>query len=571
MKFYKGLLPFEVDLVLIEAERQKIINAQAVQSLLIAASDKDLSMPETTFLDAGDFMSIQNDLPKAYGVGETGIPQVAENERVRRLAQARQLRGYLLFFDQFLADFMAQLAHVRPLFAADPSLGQTYFNQVVSDLPDIAEAYRDYGGLSSKLAAANAESNEADPAASLFFDRKNRLLDHLMARFCENFNEYVLVMATLTRKRKSAQTILADKTAFIQDNEWLSQRRYQAFDIFNAFHVTATGADAKDALDQPIPKPLWYSSANQEMDVSKANIAGIEHRLSRLAGISNILRRNLSKIFYDFYEEIDTDDKSEIRFRVYDVDKSKILLSSSKHYPDKTEATEELRLAVQLATHEDHYQLLPSQDGKFYFNIIDPAQGNEVVARRIEYFETEEERTVAINYLIGFMRENFSDEGIFIVEHLLLRPRKSTDGFLPICCNDECDDCGPMDPYSHRVHVVLPGYSPRFADTDFRHFFERLIRMELPAHVLPAICWIGKDQMGEFETRYKAWLETLQQHSNNKKVPLTDTSLNDFLDILGELYTIYPEGILHDCKDDGDQRTPVILGRTHIGTIPDSM
>lgn len=570
MKFYKGLLPFEVDLELIEIEKQKILDAGNAQSLLIADADKDLPSPETTFVDPGDYISIQHDLPKAYGVGASGLPLVPETERVQRMAQARQLRAYLLFFDQILADFLAQLASVRVMFEADASLGQTYFNRVIDDLPEIADAYRDYPNLSDRLRSANAEDNAGDPENALFYKRKNRLLDHIMARFCESFNDYVLLMATLSRKRKSAQSILQDKTAFIREHEWLSQRRYHAFDFFNEFYIDPAGENLKDDQNQPIPKLLWYDTGDLQPEPQMANISGIEHRMSRLAGIPNILRRNLSKIFYDFYEEFDTDENGEIRFRVVDVDHSKILLSGSRHYPTKAEAVEELRTAVRLAAHEENYQLLTADDGRFYFNIIDLANGGEVTARRIEYFTTEELRAEAVAYLTGFMREKFSEEGIFMVEHLLLRPRKQTDNFLPVCCHSECADCGPIDPYSHRVHIVLPGYSPRFSDMDFRNFFERLLRMELPAHLLPAICWIGKDQMGAFESRYRAWLETLQKYANGKSVPQTDQTLNQFLEILGELYTIYPQGVLHDCEDEGDEQVPVILGRTHLGTISDN-
>ena len=81
----------------------------------------------------GDYYSIQNEFPRVYGIGQGGLPGEAP---AQRKAQALQLKGYLLFFDQLLADYVAQLANIRSLFSlqAPPAAGQhTYFtNQLVS-------------------------------------------------------------------------------------------------------------------------------------------------------------------------------------------------------------------------------------------------------------------------------------------------------------------------------------------------------------------------------------------------------------------------------------------------------
>jgi hypothetical protein len=56
--------------------------------------------------------SLALDLPAVYGVGPTGLPAGASPERQQ---QAHQLRTYLLFFDQLLANGQAQLAQAIPL------------------------------------------------------------------------------------------------------------------------------------------------------------------------------------------------------------------------------------------------------------------------------------------------------------------------------------------------------------------------------------------------------------------------------------------------------------------------
>lgn len=569
-KFFKGLLPFEIDQEKIDAEYAAIVTAEQAKILTIAQASKDLPLPEPRFLPVAEYTSIQHDLPRAYGVGKHGVPDVVASEREHRQAQARQLRAYLLLFDQLMADYLAQLSQIRALFEADASLGQTYFHQVVGDLPDVETAYGHYDQLENLLVRASGEHEPSADGISLFEKRKNRLMDHLLARFCESFNEYVLLQRSLSGRGRTDANMLPEKMAFLREYEWLSRNRAQALDYYNEVLVDSTGEPQLDGQGDPIAQPLWYDQTNAPPHPALANISGIEHRVARLTGIPNILRRNLSSIFYGLYEQLDDDTETDMRFRVVDTDREKILLSSSRRYDSRAEMLEELRIAIRLAVIEENYQLATTTDGRFYFNIIDRTDDN-VVARRIEYFETEAERAEAIRYLIQFLNDNYSEEGFFLVEHLLLRPRTNSDNFLPVCTEPDCVDCGTPDPYSHRVQVILPGYTPRFSDMDFRRFFEDTLRRELPAHLIPRICWIGIQQMQEFEQRYKNWLEAFRAAANGAPLDGQEQALNDLIAILNELYTIYPEGTLHDCDDAVSEFNPIILGQTHIGTLPPDM
>ena len=68
-------------------------------------------------------------------------------------------------------------------------------------------------------------------------------------------------------------------------------------------------------------------------------------------------------------------------------------------------------------------------------------------------------------------------------------------------------ECFDDDPYSYRLQIVLlPAYSERFQDMEFRQFVEETIRFEVPAHLLPKICWVDAEAMKAVEQAYKAWL-----------------------------------------------------------------
>jgi hypothetical protein len=140
---------------------------------------------------------------------------------------------------------------------------------------------------------------------------------------------------------------------------------------------------------------------------------------------------------------------------------------------------------------------------------------------------------------------------------------------MPIC-TDKCESCDPVDPYSYRVTIVFPGWTYRFSNMDFRTFMEDLIRRELPAHILPRICWIGQrkdevpddeNQMVILENVYREYLLSKTNLGQEQDIP----KLLELIDIMSKLYTIYPSGKLIDCDDeDEDIEGKIVLGRTNI-------
>lgn len=104
----------------------------------------DLKVPAGVYReDLADYYSIQNDFPKVYGIAEGGLPDSASAERK---AQALQLKGYLLFFDQLLANYLAQLQHIRALFSlsssGDKDKQHTYFLNTLESVPDLNKLLR---------------------------------------------------------------------------------------------------------------------------------------------------------------------------------------------------------------------------------------------------------------------------------------------------------------------------------------------------------------------------------------------------------------------------------------------
>ncbi len=138
-QFYQNGQPSAVDLSSYNSLLE--LNLTQAGKVLYPAESPylDVAVPTGTFrADLEDYYSIQNDFPQVYGIGQGSLPA---NVSSLRLAQARQFKGFLLFFDQLLADYLAQLSHIRDLFALERSANaaddHSYFIGDVSSVPDL--------------------------------------------------------------------------------------------------------------------------------------------------------------------------------------------------------------------------------------------------------------------------------------------------------------------------------------------------------------------------------------------------------------------------------------------------
>ncbi len=134
---------------------------------------------EGRYRDLGQYHSIQHHFPMIYGVGSDGV---SSHEPLDRQGKAKQLKGYLMLFEQHLANYLAQIAQLNRLFSIDFDQQDlhSYFHQQLTSVPEVSAMYRaKYETLDSVKAL------EKD---TTFYDRKNRIYDHLLARFGEELN-----------------------------------------------------------------------------------------------------------------------------------------------------------------------------------------------------------------------------------------------------------------------------------------------------------------------------------------------------------------------------------------------
>jgi hypothetical protein len=527
---FKNGLPFLADMNELSDTMQVIKgrNTQPKFSVL----ENDLPVPHGTYYDLQAWYPVQYSLPLTYGVGFDGLPESAGDVRK---AQAKQLKAYLLFYEQLLVNYLAQLANASELFAVDENVKQTYFSRFIetSEIAGLADLLN---GLDAAQLQQLTENEDT------FLDRRNRFLDHLLARFAESFSSYALMLYSYTDDRDIAgKQLIENKIAFIRNFPELSRDRARSFNYKDPGLVC-----------------------------SNDNTAGLARRIRLLLGYGTPYSGNI-----ELYEEKDTDGKSfERRWRLVD-DKKKIYLSSSTRYSDPSlEAAEalawkEIGNVFRYIASPSNYQIRKVK--KYVLNLVD--ETGEVIATRKQSFKTKADAEAARDEIIGFTGKIRSGEQIYIVEHVLLRPRNIPGGLFPdgdpllsVCLPEGCDPlCGEEDPYSFRITVVLNGEDGLAnKGIEFRRFAEQTIRMETPAHLGVKICWVSKEQLDEFGQVYCDWLAELAR-------PEPDPSdLHEKLVLLMEVFkrlkNVYPQAALFDCVDGNDENR-VMLGNTVITSL----
>lgn len=154
------------------------------------------------------YYSIQNDFPDVYGIGELGL---LSSETLKRKGQTKQFKGYLMFFEQILANFFAQLENLASLFSIE-EIANTYNSQPLNGVPGAEFVYREFvaqcmkknmdvsdqklmrrewkNQLDKFSVKLNAQLHDIVEDRATFYDRRNRILDHLLARMAFKYSDY---------------------------------------------------------------------------------------------------------------------------------------------------------------------------------------------------------------------------------------------------------------------------------------------------------------------------------------------------------------------------------------------
>lgn len=504
----------------------------------------DFSIPQgDKSLDISTFYSIQNDFPQIYGLKEGEITQSATP---LRKAQAKQLKAYLLFFEQLMNNYCQQLTQVQELFSMRKDADRTYFYQPLYNVPAVKDLYCafieeqqidvDDDGQADPLSWEEFKQNcngyikaldFATEDRETFLQRRNAFINHLLARFSEDFTDYA-AWTFVKHKGNISSDLVFDKLDFLQRFPELSSQRAVAFDY------TATRLD---------------EGGNEVADVwNTENVSGFEKRVAAQLGIPDFRRRSLASIF-NIHDYITIENN---HFYFWNAPAAQVaqnpelfdlLLTSETPYSER-EVVAGLNEIIEQAQYAQNYQVMQTPETwipscHYYFNVLDAGEEPKPIAGLYEYPDNRALVEDSIREVIHLIQGRYT-EGMHLVEHILLRPIEgTTENLQPVAFTFENETPVSLtlieDPYSFQVSIFLPGWAPRFQDQEFRVVVERKLRAELPAHIFPWIYWVELTQENEipavfiaFEVAFQSWLE-------NFNTPNRTTTQNQLIVRINEL------------------------------------
>jgi len=527
----------------------------------------EIKPPKGNSPDLINYRPLTNDFPAVYGVGEAGLPSDSGEGRKNK---ARQFKGYLLFFEQVLANYLAQLAQVSDLFSwteADPGYDGNkdkipgYASQYIAGIVEGLELFDADGQGNATEVDVEDILNQLSNPGNEPAERRSRFLNHLLARFAEDMTDYsmMLLLSGSTQERNNVR-----KARFLKDYPEISAGRGKAFDLLG-------NTNGK----------IWGSQ----------NVPGMAKRIARKLGIANLERRNLSTPSLKALPISANGYAGKLVFPVEGFVAGEGMSwwvfkngpSVDFQSPEEIETTVEVLLNEPLslgAFDQGTHPKNPSQSvwrlviGSYLFvseeipSTVLPSQAEDYLMRLLKWQEE-------------YQTED--GEGLYLVEHILLRPRAMSDPLIEFCI--DCDQVSNQEsgaeaevspgsnPYSWRVSIYLPGYLPRFQGHAFRKFADKQIRLETPAHIQPKICWLSRIQMTEFQEAWKEWLLSMQSHliqlyqQDSPDQSPDSKPLKRLLEIMKAAKNYFPlASRLHDCEQ-GENGSSIVLDQTTLSNL----
>ena len=331
--YYKEQLPLLAKRTEVERLTKKLKDAEKPQK--IRYPGLDLPWPAGKFRNPGDYTSIQEDFPYVYGIGSGGIQgldKLLPAQQEQRKIQVTQLKGYLLLFEQYLANYLAQLANIKNLFTMQDKTGEaytdkTYYTRKLTDIvPDGNSLFRNLSDHKETLQHITEDTQ-------LFERRRNKFLDHLLGRFAENFTDYAMLAAKISG-HGAPRELIADKLKFLGCYPELSSNRGGAMDYSDHCRI-------------------WHID----------NVSGIEKRGELLLGMSPGYPDKLM-----FRDPFKIGNSSGSVFNVFVEDSpSNVLMKTDQDFKSEEEARSHLENIIVAGVFIHNYQIRPAEGGGFYF------------------------------------------------------------------------------------------------------------------------------------------------------------------------------------------------------------
>lgn len=521
--------------------------------------------------DIAYYHSTQYDFPNLYGIGPMGLPMSASN---KRKAQARQLKAYLMIFEQIMANYNMHLTKIRQLYAVEESGELSYFYQVPVSIPDFDLIVGSNEQYDESLYNIMRESDQG-------MDRRQKFLDHMLARFgeqfmAEAFNVVNRQASSLHQHEFDAQLIKA-KEAYLKNIVDITMKRNIGYDYTKPEDEENVASIKKriallfglqDYSDKPLSGIKKEKALTQEPATKKkANLddKGFTFESDDPAIFETILAKGIHRRFYT----IQANDKSgfTVNFETQNPEEPKIPVFQSSTLSACEDAIAKVIEYIRKLNHDsegfhliEHVLLRPMENIRK--RIIISNKGRK--ALETDYiFEEDKEIN---SFLKKLSKHNWKTSkyevtkvsgGTYVVKASTHDPKifffaagyinekeakKELENIKSLLTSNGGDvsfwnsnfvaenrqkeeTLFSDDPYSWRISLILPSWSVRFQSEKLMRLFENIVKLHLPAHLQVSFFWINMEEMLQFEEAYFNWRKLKADNSPSKHGELDDLSL----------------------------------------------
>lgn len=509
-----------------------------------------------------EFHTIQNDFPEVYGIGELGLPPSAPN---LRKAQAKQLKAYLIFFEQILANFYAQLDNLNQVFSIE-EIDSTYFGQALLNVPGIEYLYKPFvincieqnvdlnnPKKLKKEWKAYVQKNKNEIYNSVqgiiekpetFLDRRNRVLDHLLARFAFNYSDYSFDFGKGTDLETEQ---INHKRSILKKYIRLSETRSKAFNIIHLAGRNRIGVSGLEYRVKTLLKlsggatNFPYDFYRKGFELQKASEKEeADKKLSLRLKKTNPHKINMNLFKYACEtknyqitdDEISILDENKKAFATIDVtDYSEkeingIIRKLSRKLKRTSEKSEALFLIERIL-----YRPHPMMRYFTFAVLYEDKSPAYINSGYLTFYERKERIEQIIE--IGQKKENYSFRKIsnqfkvvindhegneLLVSHRFLNSTKQVEEeieqqieYFSKIEKGEYDVVESFkfytkhydmynlvrNPYSFILTILIPNWPTKFQNESFKTLLVETIRKELPAHIMPDIKWVEHKKLLE--------------------------------------------------------------------------
>jgi hypothetical protein len=415
------------------------------------------TVPEPELLPAStDYYPLQYEYPAFYDLS------IAERTPVNA-----QMRGYLFFFEQVLADFSTLLKHTPDLLSIDNVQPETRFP---ANLRELLPFYNDYLKITYETTLATSTTENES--------RRSLLLDHLIARLGEDFRYYGVW------NKKTGSALNLAKQNYLKALPELAATRFQAYNH---------------------SKPSWNTT----------NISVTEKKLVHLLQLPDNLRKTRWKDPAPNFSIVTIAGPTVLfGFRITDILNAPLLRSPADNFSFLFEAQDAATSVIQWGRAIENYQII---NAGVLFKFVVLNDELDIIAISEDSFATSALALTAVQASMNYFTTQWvPEEGLHLLENILLRPQdyqafllNDTLFTIPLAIDSTIAPGFGRDLYSQQVLVALPSVGDRFGDTSFQEVASAVIQRELPASLQVRVAWLNIFMMHDFETAFQTWVTTL--------------------------------------------------------------